>query len=196
MAALSAGNTLNGVTLGTNIINFPANQPGNYKVDINLYAGTSVTAPTAGGGVGSVGATAGPKLYATGGVIDNATAVYSAASTVASYAMISQTVTIGNAGGVLTFTPSTIVGGEGVDIFITALPSTVLTVDEQEQLEIDQIKQSYSRLQDRIGRLEYLLTRPASPAGEEKQSETPTDMETSIHVDQDVLKQLRKALAK
>jgi len=180
---LEAGGTpsLTGITIGVNTITFPANIPGNYKIDVVMYASTSVTTPNAGGGVGSAGATAGPKLFAVGGVDDNSSSAYSAASTSATYAMVSNIITVGQTGGVVTYTPSTITGGNGVDIFITSLPTTVLTVDEEEQLEINQLKARADAQDRKIDELVRLLTHTHSPITVDDEA-TSSSMESSIHI--------------
>jgi len=55
-------------------------------------------------------------------------------------------VTVPVAGCTITMNPSTIVGTGSMDLFVFVLPSTVLTVDQIEQLEIDELKDSLSTL--------------------------------------------------
>jgi hypothetical protein len=93
----------------------------------------------------------------------------------------SNKLTFGGAVGMLT---------GNMDLYIVRLPTALVTEDEKEQQEIDELKASNKALADRLSRLEFLLTRPSSPHEEEKECDTPADMESSIHVPKSVLQRM------
>jgi hypothetical protein len=145
-AVLKPGGTpaLSGITLGTNTILFPAGIPGNYLVFLGIYGSTSVTSPTA--PTLTAGATA-FSIFAA----DQISTENSAASTVATYALMQSAITVANSGGTYTLgTPSTIVGGSDVDIFIVSLPVSVLTMTSSEKQSV---------LENRLKRMEMLMDR-------------------------------------
>jgi hypothetical protein len=155
-AVLQAGGTpaLQAITLGTGTVVFPASLPGNYLLTLSLNANTSASALT-----NFTGGTA-LNLFGAGGSRDAASSVQSAASTGASYTMLSQAVTIPVGGATLTLaSQSVLIGGAtSMDLFIVALPSTVLTVDEQEQEEIDALVARATSAEERLAAMEERLS--------------------------------------
>jgi len=139
---------LSGITLGTNVINFPVGIPGDYLVVIDLYAGTSCTCPQVTNGGVVV-----PLSFFSTGSLDSASSVISATSSVATSAVCLVAVKLGPTGGTMTLSPtSTITGANpSCDVFITVLPSTELTMRHCEYDDVD-------ALTLRLERLERLLT--------------------------------------
>jgi len=142
-AVLQSGATLGGVTLGTNIVNFPANVPGNYFIQMNVAGSTSGSALAASATTGSV-----LNILTQGGVRDINNAASSLGGTTTAVSSLTQCLTVPALGCTYTISPSTLVGGNTMDLFIFAMPSTILSVDQYEQCEIDQLKQSISSLMD------------------------------------------------
>jgi hypothetical protein len=145
-----ASPALAGITAANNLITFPAGIPGNYLITMAIRASTSATGITV---TPSAGASAFNILAST--TLD-ANDQYNSASNAGAGAVVSEyTFAIANTGGLVTITPSTIVGGIGVDVFIVLLPAAVLSVDETEQLEIDELR-ARADAQDR--KIERLLS--------------------------------------
>jgi hypothetical protein len=67
------------------------------------------------------------NILTSGGVKDNIDSLPSASGGASVDAYFVMTVTVSTAGATLTITPSTLVGGNAMDLFIVSLPSTVLT---------------------------------------------------------------------
>lgn len=154
-AVLQAGNTLSGVTLGVNTITFPAGVAGNYL--INFYVGGNTSATAIVNMVPSAGAS-NLNLLSINGARDATSLVLSDATAAAVYvASATQTITVSSTGGLVTISPSTLVGGDQMDLWIIALPSTVLTVDEIEQKEIEVLQRENHALNDRLSRIEEML---------------------------------------
>jgi hypothetical protein len=151
-----------GITAAANVITFPAGVPGNYLVCFDVYASTSCTA--LGAFAPSAGASA-LNLFANGSVLDNGPTANSAASTGATYAMTSYTATVGVSGGVLTLTPGTIVGGNGNDLFIVSLPTSLLKQPVLPPTERENL------LLSRVLRLERLLEKDSEFEQEDPESE-------------------------
>jgi len=129
-SALQIGSTLGGIVLGTNTITFPSGIAGNYFVGLSVAGSTSasavlLSAATLGAGV--------INLFTQTGVRDAASSAVSLAGTTTSSAMTSNTVSMGTAGGLLTYAPSTLVGGNAMDLWIFSLPATVLTLTSEDQ---------------------------------------------------------------
>lgn len=114
--------TLTGITAAANVITFPAGIPGNYLVSLALLAGTSGTALSA---AFSAGATALPLFTFT--TRDNSAITASAAATAGTWVTHQAAVTVAVTGAKITYTPSTLVGGVGSDLFITSLPVSLIT---------------------------------------------------------------------
>lgn len=152
-AVLQSGNTLSGITVGSNVITFPAGMPGNYLVSLALGASTSASNFSfTGGGLGLL------NLLTNAGVRNALAKTLSASTSSENYtAQGIATYTVPATGGTITLTPSTLVGGDAMDLFIFALPSTVLTVDEAEQVEISELQLENIRLNDRLARIEEML---------------------------------------
>lgn len=157
-AALQSGGSaaLSGITLGSNAITWPSGVAGNYLVSLSEQGATSVAAIT------SVSATLGCTVLnlLTSTTRDATSQAISLASTTGYVASAQVTVTVGANGGVLSFGPGAIVGGgTGMDLFIVSLPTTLLTVDEEEQLEINDLK---LRLEEQERRISVLTLSSSS----------------------------------
>jgi len=168
-AVLQPGNTLGGITLGTNTVNFPANQPGNYLYVMSVTGSTSATA------LGDLNGAAVTQLkyWTNGGVVDDVSYLQSAAGGASIPTIIVGTIAVGNAGAAAALPPSTLVGGNAMDLWIIALPSTVLTVDEKEQIEIDDLKARVVAQDARMARLEAVLLSLSANEEERKVSDSP-----------------------
>jgi len=147
------GNTLSGITLGTNTITFPSGVAGNYLVQMNIQGATSAT----NFGVSASAGASALNLLGLSGARDAAAQANSLTATTTAYATTTVTVTVASSGGLLTLTPSTITGTGTMDLFIFALPSTVLTVDEIEQKEIEVLQRENHALNDRLLAIEEML---------------------------------------
>jgi hypothetical protein len=128
-----------------NTITFPTGVAGNYFVSVSLSAGTSVSAISF---AGSTGGISNLELMTASATTDSTNQSHSLAGTTISPAMVIGAFSVTNAGGAVALNPGTIVtsGTASLDVFIFALPVTLLTMDEQEQLEIDELKDSLSTL--------------------------------------------------
>jgi len=149
-AALQAGGTpaLTGITLGTNIITFPSGIPGNYLVALSVSGSTSTTAIAI---TPSAGATALSLFTST--TRDDLAYAQSAGGGASVPAMYIYTATVGSSGGLLTLTtPSTIVGGNGMDLFIMSLPTAVLTALPPTARELS-VEAKLARLEKAMARL-------------------------------------------
>jgi len=163
---VQTGNTLSGITMAASTITFPAGQAGNYLVLMALQGSTSASAfaySSATGGVSQMS----PSLFTS--VTRNALGqITSLAGTTTNAAVCVIAVTITGAGGTLVLSNSTIVGTLSGDVFIVSMPSTVLTVDEKEQLEIDMLQERNDALERRLLRLEGMLSPPVLLEDDEK----------------------------
>jgi len=195
-AVQQSGATLGGVVLGTNTITFPANVAGNYFISMNVAGATSASAVqlsslTAGASVLNV--------FTAGAIRDVADNALSNAGTTTISAMLSVSCTVAATGGLVTLLPSTIVGTGSMDLWIFALPASLLTVDEHEQEEIDSLKAQNELLSSRLSRLESMLVGPSSiPAiqrirAESSEEESPDEskesevlLEKSVHIPRSV----------
>jgi len=187
-AALQSGATLSGLTLSTNTITWGAGLAGNYLCTLTVAGATSASAL----GVASATVTA-LNILSQSAVRDATDVVDSLAGTTVSPAISVFTVTVPNAGGNWVITPSTITGTGTMDLFIVALPSSVLTVSEREQAEIGVLESSVSSLMARLARLEGIL----SP--EEVRTPFPDDsggsgLDSSVHISQSMAARLATAL--
>jgi hypothetical protein len=132
---LQPGYTLPGITMTGQVITLPAGIPGNYMMIAQLQAATSVGILTSSP---SAGAT---SLYLQTSVTrDTQASLNSNAGTTTCGSWISQSFTLAATGGTITLNSPTVVGTGSGDIWFFSLPSTVLTVDEKEQIEIDELK--------------------------------------------------------
>jgi len=147
--------TLGGISVSTNTITFPSNVPGNYLIQLSVAGSTSASALA----LASTTTTA-LNLITQVGTRNAVNYVFSAANTSNGSAMFTYCCTVPETGANIVLTPSTLVGGNAMDLFIVSLPSTVLTVDETEQLEIDELKSKVSELSRN---LEYLMKRTLFP---------------------------------
>jgi len=171
-AVQQAGATpsLTGITLGTNTVIFPANIPGNYYLSFMVAGATSATANN----VSSFGAGTSLYVFTSGQVRDEINEVYSLAGTTTYPAMTVAALTVPTAGCTVTYTPSTIVGGGSMDLFIFAIPSTVLTLAQKEAEEIDDLQDQISELRNSI---RMLVGRPALIKSGEDSDFGPSDDE-------------------
>jgi len=144
-AVLQAGGTpslAGGITLGTNSIIFAPGLSGNFML-LQTVAGATSATPFSFASLGSATAL---NLFTQSAVRDAIDVVFSNGGTTTAPAMNVMSITVPVAGSTITMNPSTIVGTGSMDLFVFALPSTVLTVDQVEQLEIDELKDSLSTL--------------------------------------------------
>jgi hypothetical protein len=151
-ATLQSGGTpaLTGIGLTANTITFPAGIPGNYLLQMNLIASTSCSAYTI-----ALGAGATPLGLLTNVTRDSAGALYSLASTAGTVATATLSFTLATTGATLTVTPSTIVGGTGMDLFIVSLPASVLTTTLSERIDgIEHTLSAGSKLNRLLARME------------------------------------------
>jgi len=200
-SVLQAGNTLAGVVIGSNTITFPAGQPGNYKVDITMTAGTSVGAiALASLSAGATGLT----LFTSAGARDASDEQQSLAGTTVFAAMLSVCLSCTAAGGVLTITPATIVtsGAGYLDIFITSLPSSVVTLSlKNEKEEIDELRDEVREMREFMrlvasrsdgsssSTCSVGMSEPVTP-DESKES----DLQGSVHISRSMASRLSQAL--
>jgi len=151
------------VNSAANTITWSTGVAGNYKVDIYLSAATSVTALAQASLTGGVSALA---LF-TDPAIDDGSVVTSLAGTTVHPAVLSVCLTVTNAGGTYVITPGTITtsGAGSLDVFITPLPATLLTmsVDEMEQREIEELRARADEQDRKIAVLMRLVSQPSSP---------------------------------
>lgn len=157
-AALQAGGVpaLAGISLGVNVVTFPAGIPGNYLVNMTINSSTSQSALTVASSTGTL------LNLLTQTTRDSISSQASLAGTTTSVASNLCTLTVPAAGCTLTYNASTIVGGTGMDLWIVLLPATVLTVDEHEQEEIDELR---ARADEQDRKIERLLALMAESNG-------------------------------
>jgi len=155
-----------------------------------ISGSTSATAPalpTLGAGLAYL------NYNASIGVRDNSPSNLSGAGGVNIDAMTNLTISVGASGGAVTYPALTLVGGNSLDIWVFALPASVVSVDEQEQMEIDDLRRQNDRLADRLCRIESMLNGQYMPPlirvptsvsdGFESPDESKeSDMEKSIHL--------------
>jgi len=177
-AVLQPGNTLAGITLGVNTVTWPAGMPGNYLMLMDISGATSATAL---GFTPSAGA-ANLALATTNNTRDDVAQIQSGNGGANVPAVGFITVSVANTGGLVTVTPGTLVGGDGMDLWIFALPSTILTVDEQEQVEIGDLKARLVAQDVRMARLEAALLSLSSNEEEHKVSDSPVLVPVSSSV--------------
>jgi len=146
-AVQQAGATLSGITAASNVVTFPADIPGNYMLVLSTAGATSATAYSA--WVPSAGAS-NLNLFTQSQVRDAANAVVSLAGTTVSAAMISKTITVAGTGGLVTLTPSTIVGGGTMDLWIFSLPASVLTLAAEVPQEYGFLKEELCSLREQF----------------------------------------------
>jgi hypothetical protein len=150
-AALQSGGTvaMQGITLGVNTIVIPAGIPGNYLVAMSVAGSTSATAPS----LSSQGTSTLLNLFTGTGTRDSTYAANSAAGTANVPAMLTLAVTVPTGGSTLTLTPSTLVGGESMDLFIISLPSTVLTGPKRDSERETAMAVRLAKLEQRLASL-------------------------------------------
>jgi hypothetical protein len=152
-ATLQSGGTpsLTGITLGTNTITFPAGIPGNYLIAMNVIGSTSSTAL---GFTASAGAS-NFNLFTTGGSRNGTDGASSAAGGAGVATILNASYTIATTGGLITVSPSTLVGGNAMDLFITSLPASVLTSTLSQRVDgIEHALSSGSKLDRLLARME------------------------------------------
>lgn len=156
LAATQTGGTL-GITLSATgqTITFPANAPGNYLVVETVAGATSASAIVVSSVTGGV---AFLNVLAESAVRAAQSSVSSLSGTTTSPAEIITTVSVTAAGGTMIMSASTIVGTGTMNLFVVALPSTVVTVkspvEQQLQLELSELRDQVSELKN------YLLMAP------------------------------------
>lgn len=130
---------------------------------LTLAGSTSATTPTL---AATSGISGGVAIFSQGGVRDNTPVIRSGSGTTSdgsSWEFASYAFTLGASGGVVTITPATLVGGNAMDLLIISLPTTVLTVDEKEQLEIDELRFRADEQDRKIAALMRLVSQPSTP---------------------------------
>jgi len=149
-AVLQTGGTpaLAGISLatGNNTVTFPAGVPGNYLLNVTLSAATSVGAisySSVTSGVTSLG------LLTNSSGRDSISYLSSNAGTTSNVVSLLQILSVTSAGGTFVMSPGTIVtsGTAFLDVWIVALPVTVLTADAPSNRDVT----------TRLDRLEALL---------------------------------------
>jgi hypothetical protein len=168
-------------------LQFPAGMSGNYFMVVSLQAQTSATA------ISLVGFTAGATALNVfnsgappGALRDNAPSQGSAAGTTAPI-FLSAAFSIGATGGTVTWTNSTTVPTTGIsgEVWVFQLAPTLLTETEEE--EIHELQEENKLLNDRLSRIEQMLTASSSVpswlgsrlSAEEKEDE---DSEGNVYV--------------
>jgi len=164
-AALQVGSIGNpaSLTLGpSNTITWPSGYAGNYLVLISMAGATScsaLAAPSFTGGVVALNILAGNTSP------DFQSSVSSQLGNGTSPAMMAVTVSVTSSTGTLSFAESTIVtsGAGKLDVFIFQLPTNLITEDEKEQVEIDDLRARADEQDAKIEKLMALLTPSLSP---------------------------------
>jgi hypothetical protein len=157
-AVLQSGGTpaLTGITAAADVITFPAGIPGNYLVYFAVAGSTSATVPTL---TPSAGASA-FNITTYGGVRDSNAGNASAIGGANVPVIAMGTYTIATTGGLVTVTPSTLVGGNAMDLFIVSLPASVLTLAETEQQVIKRLNARLLELEtDSLSSSSYRMNR-------------------------------------
>jgi hypothetical protein len=168
-AVLQSGSTGSpaAVTLGpNNTISWPAGNAGNYLVLVMLEGGTSVTQMAGGTPPTFTGGVSGLNILTTvAGGSDSASIALSQAGITNEPAFLCQTVTVTSSAGTMTFAESTIVtsGAGRLDVFIFQLPNNLITEDEKEQAEINDLRARADEQDAKIEKLMALLTPSLSP---------------------------------
>jgi len=130
-----AGATFAGITTGSNLITFPAGIPGNYLLLMMVAGATSATEFSTGLSAGATNL----NLLTQSQVRDAAGQDIGLGGTTTFPAFNTHTLTVANTGGLVTVTPSTIVGGGSMDLWIFSLPASVLTLVEDEKELRDEV---------------------------------------------------------
>jgi hypothetical protein len=164
---LQAGGSpaLAGITASGNTVTFPASLPGTYFLS---FSGTSASSWAAIAHSSSTGGVSSLSLFSN----DSAVSAVSLAATTGAYVMLNTVIAVTAAGGSWVLTPGAIVGPLSMDLFIMSLPSTMLTVDETEQVEIDDLRARAKAQDARLARLENMLS-SLSLTSEEQKSDSP-----------------------
>jgi len=139
---LQAGATLSGITVATNVVTFPAGVPGNYKLDFNGTAATSWA-------INAWASTTGTliNLAVSDAARDAQSVIISQASTGATQDVYSGIfVTVPQAGCTVTISPGVIVGTAAADLWIYSIPSSVLTLVEEEKELRDEVAELREQL--------------------------------------------------
>jgi hypothetical protein len=170
-AALQAGGTvaLQGITAAFNAITFPAGIPGNYLIAMSLAGSTSASAFS----VASQATAPALLLLTATGARDATGGIASNAATAGNYAFLTLTCSVPTAGGAITLNPSTLVGGNAMDLFIVSLPVTVLTVQQQERAAL-------VKMTARMNRLEQLLASVIEDDENEDEKYFVSDIEDTV----------------
>jgi hypothetical protein len=162
-AVLQTGGTpsMTGITLGVNTIVFPAGIPGNYLIEMCVGGSTSAAALNNSLGAGITAL----NLFVSATTRDATPNAVSAASAVNGVsAMMATSVTVAIGGGTYTVTPSTLVGGNNMDLFIVSLPSSLLTQPVLPPSNRELV------LEERLARLERLLDKDSDFENEDSES--------------------------
>jgi hypothetical protein len=196
-ASLQAGGSpsLTGITVSTaNTLTFPAGIPGNYLVVLSAMGATSC------GAIVTASATCtAVALLTQGAVRDDIGAVASLPGTTTNYAMYTGAWTVPTGGGNVVWTAPTIVGTGSMDLFVISLPSSVITITEDEKKII--------ALEQRLQRMEQFfvdeerkvfevrpLTLPQTPLSDVEMVEVQENSLTkSIHIPRSFLSQFSRS---
>jgi len=179
-----------GITAASNIITFPPNIPGNYLVQINVMGATSASALSSNSFTGGASSF---SVQSRSAARDAAGSNVSLAGTTTNFATLTLTLTLTAAGGTFVLNPSTITGTGTTDVFIFAFPTAELTIDQKEQIEIDELKSKYSSLESKMDRLTAMLSGSCSPKSEEPVVLTDIeDLGSSIHIPRSLFSKMVK----
>lgn len=142
-----ASPALAGISLGSNTLVFPAGIPGNYLVMLTVAGATSATAS---GGFSFGSGTTALNVLTSGAVRDSTFGVLSLAGTTVNPAFSLYAGTVTAAGSTWTLTPSTIVGTGSMDLFVIALPATLLTAAQRAGPGAADIYRQLAELQEAV----------------------------------------------
>jgi len=146
---------LSGITLSAGgTLTFPAGIPGNYFISLALMGATSI------GAISSFVSATALNILTQSATRDSVAANVSLAGTTTSFAMLNQTITVPTGGVALTLNANATITGTGSgDLFIFALPSSVITARNPLRSEIEELRdqvcelKNFVRSQHRVPRL-------------------------------------------
>jgi len=180
-----ASPSLSGISTASAQLDLFGCPAGNYLIALSIAGATSATAF---GATSLIDCTA-VNLMSKSAVRDAASFTQSLAGTTTAASMI--TLVINKAsldiGSQIQFSFPTVVGTGTGDLWIVSLPSTVLTLAEQEEEEIRELQEENKLLNDRLSRIEQMLAASSSVpswlgsrlSAEEKEDE---DSEGNVYV--------------
>jgi len=174
-AVQQAGGTpsLQGITTGTNTVIFPPGIPGNYLLQASVSAATSATALTAfTGGTGLNLLT-----QTTRDSVSSQVSVTGAGTGAPSFVMLTQAVSVPAGGATLTLGASTLVGTGCMDLWIISLPATVLTAQQREEVEIEDLQSELAEMRDQVAEMRaFMLSHRPDPSASSSSSVTSSNL--------------------